>query len=279
MDALLLAAGLGNRLQPLTSVLPKCLMPIHGRPLLGLWLEMLQRGGIERVFINLHHLPSLVRDYVNASPYRDRVVFLEETELCGTAGTLKMFQHYFDSEELFLAHADNLTIFDVSEFRFEFHRRPIECVLTLMSFTTDDPQNCGIITLGDEGHVIKFIEKPTQNIGTLANGAVYIISLPEIMNVINGGESITDFSTQVLPRFVGRMNSYYNSVYHRDIGNVSALIAAQTEISDVAEANDLLLSVASYWDDTAARKITLKNFKESLLGIPLVPVEINWLTR
>ena len=55
MRALLLAAGVGSRLRPATDTLPKCLMPIAGRPLLGLWIETLLAAGVERLLLNLHH--------------------------------------------------------------------------------------------------------------------------------------------------------------------------------------------------------------------------------
>src|ERR1700674_1800341 len=86
--ALLVAAGIGSRLRPLTDVVPKCLIPINGRPLLGLWLEMLQEAGFDEVVVNLHHHADLVREYVWRSPYARLVTLVHEPELLGTGGTL-----------------------------------------------------------------------------------------------------------------------------------------------------------------------------------------------
>ena len=67
MRALLLAAGLGTRLRPLTNYLPKCLVPIHGRPLLDYWLETLLENGIEQVLINTHYMAPMVQQYLKKS--------------------------------------------------------------------------------------------------------------------------------------------------------------------------------------------------------------------
>lgn len=271
----MLAAGLGTRLHPLTTVLPKCLMPIHGRPLLGLWLEMLKQGGVNRVFVNLHYLSPLVREYVKSSPYSDIVKFLDEPELFGTAGTLSRFRGEFSSHELLMAHADNLTIFDVRQFRLAFETRPIPCALTMMTFDTDAPKSCGIVTLDDEGRVIEFVEKPQEYIGTLANGAVYIMDVNAVFDVLDAGENITDFSTQILPHFVGRMNSFHNQHYHRDIGTVAAIGDAQMEIAEIELAKTLLEGVGSYWQPRKDRQKLSRDFHIKLeqAGLPIRVIE------
>ena len=79
--ALLLAAGLGTRLQPLTDQWPKCLMPIGERPLLEYWLETLWRSGISEVLVNLHHLPEIVEIFLARPRFQDWVSGVKETEL------------------------------------------------------------------------------------------------------------------------------------------------------------------------------------------------------
>ena len=61
MKAVLLAAGVGSRLRPITDTIPKCMLDINGRPLLGIWLDKLARAGVDEVLVNLHHLPGVVR--------------------------------------------------------------------------------------------------------------------------------------------------------------------------------------------------------------------------
>ena len=87
--ALLLAAGLGTRLRPLTNVWPKCLMPIQKRPLLEYWLGVLKRTGINSALVNLHHHSEVVEEFLQQSCFRSWVCTVYEEELLGTAGTLR----------------------------------------------------------------------------------------------------------------------------------------------------------------------------------------------
>src|SRR6185436_15356190 len=112
MRALLLAAGLGTRLRPLTDSVPKCLVPVQGRPLLDYWLELLAPGGIERMLINTHYLPQQVRDFVARSRWREGITLVHEEKLLGTGGTVLANRAFFGAAAFMVAHADNLTRFD-----------------------------------------------------------------------------------------------------------------------------------------------------------------------
>src|SRR5579863_4066102 len=95
MRALLLAAGLGTRLRPVTDSVPKCLVPIQGRPLLDYWLELLLPAPIERVLVNTYYLADQVRAYHAASPWRARVDLVHEAVLFGTGGTVLANRGWF----------------------------------------------------------------------------------------------------------------------------------------------------------------------------------------
>ena len=124
MRALLLAAGLGTRLRPLTLTVPKCLVPIHGKPLLDYWLDHVFAAGIDRVLINTHWLADAVERHVAASPWRDRIDLVQEDELLGTAGTVAANRDWLGNDPFLLAHADNLTDFDVRNFAQRHAARP-----------------------------------------------------------------------------------------------------------------------------------------------------------
>ncbi|MBT6543216.1 MAG: NTP transferase domain-containing protein, partial [Rhodobacteraceae bacterium] len=113
MRALLLAAGLGTRLRPLTNTTPKCLVPIKGQPLLGIWLERLTQAGIGQFLVNTHYLAEQVEVFIQASPYRDQVTLVNELELHGTAGTLIANLDFFQGEDGLLIHADNYCLADI----------------------------------------------------------------------------------------------------------------------------------------------------------------------
>jgi mannose-1-phosphate guanylyltransferase len=229
LKALLLAAGLGTRLRPLTEVLPKCLMPINGEPLLGLWLERLCEAGATDIVVNLHHHAALVRDYVERSPFARHVTLAEEPQLLGTAGTLARHRDHFGSAPVLLAHADNLSLFDPRKFAAAHRARPAGAAMTMMTFVTDAPRQCGIVKLDAQGGVVEFHEKSPDPPGNLANAAVYIVEREVVDHARSLGRPVLDFSTEVLPHFVGHIHTFHNSLYHRDIGTVVDLIRAQFE--------------------------------------------------
>jgi mannose-1-phosphate guanylyltransferase len=236
LKALLLAAGLGTRLRPLTDVLPKCLMPINGTPLLGLWLARLCGAGITDVVVNLHHHAALVRAYVERSPFAAFVTLAEEPQLLGTAGTLTRHREHFAGAPVLFAHADNLSLFEPQQFAAAHRARAVTAAMTMMTFRTDTPRDCGIVRLDPHGTVIEFHEKTFDPPGDLANAAVYIVE-PEVIEYARS-RGASDFSTQVLPHFVGRIHTFHNSAYHRDIGTLAGLIRAQFEYPVACAASD-----------------------------------------
>jgi len=222
MRALLLAAGFGTRLRPLTNEIPKCLVPIKGKPLLGIWLENLTLAGFGPFLVNTHYLSEQVESYVQASPYANRVVFVNEPELLGTAGTLIANLDFFKDEDGLLIHADNYCLADLQNFLAAHKKRPAECLMTMMTFRTDSPSSCGIVELDGRGVVIGFHEKVSDPPGNLANGAIYILSR-EFARVLKTdfGET-SDFSTEILPKVMGQIFSYETESMFVDIGTLEA---------------------------------------------------------
>lgn len=226
MRAILLAAGLGTRLRPLTDTIPKCLVPIHGRPLLDYWLAMLTETGVSPILVNLHYFADRVREYIDGSGYRKQVSLVYEEELLGTAGTLLKNRSFFGDGPIMLIHADNLSRFDVRAFIERHSTRPAGCAITMLTFRTSAPESCGIVELDEEGIVQRFHEKVANPPGDLANGAVYILE-PEIGDFLAGlGKEVIDFSTEVLPHYLGRTYTFHNDIYHRDIGTMESYEAA-----------------------------------------------------
>lgn len=232
MRALILAAGLGTRLRPLTERVPKCLVPINGRPLLDYWLELLLAGGAcERVLVNTSWLAEQVRAYVAASPWRARIDLAHEESLLGTGGTVLANRAWFGPGPFLVAHGDNLTDFDVHAFIARHAARPAGAVITMMTFETDSPRSCGIVETDGQDLVIAFHEKVADPPGTRANGAVYIFE-PEVADFIAALDSpVVDLSTQVLPAFLGRIFTFHNAGYHRDIGTPESLARAEQDFA------------------------------------------------
>jgi mannose-1-phosphate guanylyltransferase len=227
MRALLLAAGLGRRLSPVTTTTPKCMVTIDRRPLLDYWLELLFESDIERALINTHWLAEQVVDYVRASRWSAKVDLVHEAQLLGTGGTVLANRQWFCGQPFLVAHADNLTDFDVSGLIAAHRAGPHP--ITMLGFRTDDPRSCGILECDDRGTVTGFHEKIDDPPGNLANGAVYVFD-PEVIDVIESLASTeVDLSTEIIPRFIGRMSCVETCGYHRDIGTPKSLRRARAE--------------------------------------------------
>ncbi|MDZ4726958.1 MAG: nucleotidyltransferase family protein [Leptospira sp.] len=229
MKALLLAAGFGTRLRPVTDRIPKCLVPINGKPLLEIWLELLEKADLSGIIVNLHYLPEKVINFLDNSKFKNRVTTVYEKELLGTAGTLLSNRQSYPSEAVILIHADNLSQFDIIDFIQSHNKRPIGCEITMMTFKTDLPKLCGIVESDAENRLIGFYEKVENPPGNLANGAVYIVEPSVIQFLISLNKEVIDFSTEVIPNYLGRIFLYENNTYHRDIGNLESYAIGQRE--------------------------------------------------
>ena len=227
--ALLLAAGLGTRLRPLTDQWPKCLMPIGDRPLLEYWLETLWKSGIRDVLVNIHYLPSIVQGFLDRPRFKGWVHSVSETELLGTAGTLQANADFFRGNKVLLIHADNWCQCQFSKF-LEFHQyeRPKGTLMTMMTFDTDTPETCGIVETDAKGVVQAFYEKLSNPPGTIANAAVYLLE-NKVLHLSKQYPEVRDFSTEVLPNFMGQIATWHNDQVHRDIGKLETLQQAQLD--------------------------------------------------
>ena len=230
MKALLLAAGFGTRLKPLTDIWPKCLMPIGGTPLLEYWIEAVRIMGANKAIVNTHYMADEVGAFLARPKFRGFVQPIYEADLLGTAGTLRANREYYEGEQVVLVHADNWCVCDFKDFA-EYHRfhRPEGTVMTMMTFTTDTPESCGIIDLDEDGVVKGYHEKPAHPASHHANAAVYILE-PEVIDWVSERKEISDFSTQVIPNFLGRIASWHNNGIHRDIGTPQSLKIAQGDL-------------------------------------------------
>tara|TARA_B100001063_G_C16624958_1_gene482678 strand:+ start:87 stop:863 length:777 start_codon:yes stop_codon:yes gene_type:complete len=226
MRALLLAGGEGTRLRPLTNKIPKCMMPINGRPLLDIWLQELKRTEIfSKVLINVHYKKEIVINYLLKSSWKDFVEITEEKELLGTAGTLFNNYNFFQDSDFFVAHADNLCITNLRDFIDCHNLRKNNTHLTMMLFKTNTPETCGIVELDDNNVVKKFFEKDREDHGNLANGAVFLFdkNLKDIIKEkINTDNAPLDISEDIIPLLLGKINVFLNNNIHIDIGNVTS---------------------------------------------------------
>lgn len=125
MKAMILAAGLGSRLRPLTDDTPKALLKVAGKPLLCWAIEKLAAAGVAEIIVNVHHHADKIERFLAGNPYPEIRFFIsdERAELLDTGGALKKAEHFFATkEDFFLYNADVLTALDLSEM-LDIHRK------------------------------------------------------------------------------------------------------------------------------------------------------------
>ncbi len=230
MKAILLAAGLGTRLQPLTHTIPKCLVPIQGKPLLAIWLDNLIATGFSEILINTHYLAEQVVRFVETSPHQNAITLVHEPALLGTLGTLKANQTFWQQEEVLIAHADNLCLCDWQSFLSAFKQRPKNCLGTLMLFNTDVPQVCGIVELDQRNLVQAFHEKVKNPPSNLANAAIYLFDQTLVEHIALLEQQADDISLHLIPTLMGQLNAWVNQGYLRDIGSLEQLQKANADM-------------------------------------------------
>lgn len=199
---MILAAGEGRRLRPLTNHLPKPMLPLAGRPLLEHTIIYLRENGITDLAINLHHLPQAVIDYFgDGSGWGVTLRYSVEEKLLGSAGGVKRIQDFFD--DIFIVYYGDL--FTQADLRpmIDLHRRS-GALATMGLYRVPDPWNRGIVELNDEQTITRFAEKPPRDeaFSDLANAGIYILE-PEVLDLIPAGQ-MYDFGHDVFPNMLAK---------------------------------------------------------------------------
>lgn len=232
--AILLSAGFGTRLRPLTNTLPKCLVPINGKPLLQIWLEQLTENGIEEFLINSHYLSEQVYEFIEKSEFKGCVKIFHEPELLGTLGTLKSTLGFWGNENVLVAHADNLCICSWTNFQQKFFSKSDDALGTMMVFNTDTPKSCGIIEYNDSGLITAFHEKVDNPPSNLANGAIYLFDSRVIQLIEHSTLQESDISLHLIPKLLRKLNFWQTDGYLRDIGCLASLAKAESDMRQIS---------------------------------------------
>ena len=229
MKAIILAAGLGTRLRPLTATTPKCLVPIDGVPLLELWLRECERARVEAVLVNTHHLAERVAEFA-AARRGIPVQLAYEPTLLGSAGTVAANWSFVDGDESFLVvYADNLTTFRLAEL-IAFHARHAQ-IASVALFRSPHPSACGIVEMQEDGLITGFWEKPANPPGNLANAGLYVFRR-EVRPYLPAEIPVhlpVDIGRSLMPALVGRAMGLPLHGYFIDIGTLENYYSAQAD--------------------------------------------------
>jgi mannose-1-phosphate guanylyltransferase len=198
--AMILAAGQGLRLKPLTKRIPKCMIPISDKPILEHTIEWLGKYGVNEIIINLYYLPKVVMDYFgNGERWGVRINYSLEEQLLGTAGGVKNVDWFFNGP-FFVWYGDNLSTCNLKRL-YQFHKAK-GGLGTIVLHQRDDVSQSGIVSLDGGDRIVRFQEKPQadQAFSNWVNAGIYVLE-PEVLNCIPS-RSVSDFAQDVFPHML-----------------------------------------------------------------------------
>jgi len=230
--ALVLAAGEGTRLRPLTLDRPKPMLPVAGRPVLEHIVHWLRAHGITKIAINLHHKPQAITDYFgNGRHFGVQVIYSFEESLLGTAGAARKLKDFLQGTFL-VVYGDVLTNLNLTTL-LEFHRHK-QGAITMALYRVDNPSACGLVGLDKNSRIIRFVEKPPPEevFTNMANAGVLVVESGVLSHV--PPNTFYDFGHNLLPDLLAKGVPLYGypipeTAYLIDIGTPESYWRAQQE--------------------------------------------------
>jgi mannose-1-phosphate guanylyltransferase len=213
MKAMVLAAGLGTRLKPITLQVPKPMVPVLDRPVMAHIVQLCERQGFDDLIANLHWLPDSIKGY-----FGDRLAYRYEEELLGTAGGIRNVADFFGDDLVVVVSGDALTDLDLNAL--VDRHRSTGGIGTLTVKRVPDTRGYGVVLHDETGRINGFQEKPdpAEALSDLGNCGIYCLD-PEIFDYFPK-EPFADWAEDVFPAllendvplYVHEIDDYWNDV-------------------------------------------------------------------
>lgn len=231
MKAVIMAGGFGTRIQPLTSSMPKPMIPLFNRPIMLHIVELLKKHDITDLVMLLFHQPEVIKKFFrDGSDFGVKITYVTPLQDMGTAGAVKAAEKYLN-ESFLVISGDLLTDFNLKKVM-DFHADN-KAMATITLTSVKDPLQFGVVITNKEKRIIQFLEKPGwgEVISDTINTGIYVLE-PEIFKYIPSGENF-DFSQDLFPRMLENKDplfGYPAKGYWRDIGNTDSYREAYHDI-------------------------------------------------
>ncbi len=222
-QAVILCAGLGTRLRPITDNIPKVMVPIAGKPLLEWHIEEFKKHGVKEFFINLHYLPDVVTNYFgDGSRWGVKITYNIEEKMLGTAGGVKSFEKDLD-EEFFVMYGDMFSLIDYSKMADTFRTKPADALGMMILGENDHPLDSDLAEINNESKFLKIHTKPHKKLPEKwkSMDAGFILRKKILKYIPDGVPYQIDH--QLLPDIVSRGEKFYGyetTDYLLDIGTI-----------------------------------------------------------
>ena len=236
MKAMVLAAGFGTRLQPLTRVLPKPMFPVLGRPLLSHTFDILESANITDVAVNVHHLPDFIINYFEKEKPPDlNLHFSREEKILGTAGGIKKMESFLEGGPFILINSDIITDIKLDKV-IDFHKKN-NSKLTLVVRQDISPEQYDSIEICKDGRIVHFVGASSMNIPGNTTRVMFTgiqIIEPEIFKRIPEGQ-FCGTTENIFPQMIQDEVPVYGYVYNgywKDMGNRENYLQVNSDALD-----------------------------------------------
>ena len=240
MRAIILAAGKSERLRGTVDNVPKPMVRIKGKPILEHNIEWLRSFGIKDIYINLHYLPDVVKNYFeNGDKWAVRISYSYESQLLGTAGAVRKIAEDYWSEELnntqiergierklknrstfLVIYGDNLFEYDLKKI-ISFHQVK-KGIATVAVYEKDDVTQSGVVLIDEDDKIVKFIEKPKSKpkkvVSHLVNTGIYVLELAVLSYIPQN--KLSDFGRDIFPEMIKKDEKMFGIIVK---GNLTAI--------------------------------------------------------
>ncbi len=231
MKAVIMAGGFGTRIQPLTSSIPKPMIPLFNRPIMLHIVELLKKHDITELVMLLYHQPEVIKKFFrDGSDFGVKITYVIPLQDMGTAGAVKAAEKYLN-ERFLVISGDLLTDFNLRKV-INFHNDN-KAMATITLTSVKDPLQFGVVITDKEKRITQFLEKPGwgEVISDTINTGIYVLE-PEIFTYIPEGENF-DFSQDLFPTMLANNDPLFGfpaKGYWRDIGNTDSYREAYHDI-------------------------------------------------
>ncbi len=234
LKAVIMAGGFGTRLRPLTSKIPKPMVPIMNKPMIEHIVWLLVRHGIKDIVVLVFYHPNVIRNFLgDGSQFGASIKYVKADSDYGTAGSVRNAYDLLKGSRILVISGDVLTDFDLNK-AVEYHEAK-KSKATLVLTHVPDPLRFGLVITEPDGKIVRFLEKPTwgEVFSDAVNTGIYVIE-PDVIEMIPYREEY-DFSKQLYPKMLKEgipLYGYSADGYWKDVGNLNEYLEAQLDCLD-----------------------------------------------
>ncbi len=235
MKAVIMAGGEGTRLRPITSQRPKPLSPALNVPIMEHIVMLLKQHNITEIIVTLHYLADEIEGYFgDGSEWGVKLIYSVEDTPLGTAGSVKQAEEHLNDDTFLIISGDALTDIDLTK-AIKYHKEK-QSQATIVLSHVPNPLEFGVVIIDDEGHIRRFLEKPSwgEVFSDTVNTGMYILE-PNIFRYMEMGKNY-DWSQDIFPQMLAESQPIYGYVmdndYWCDVGNLQQYREAQYTVLD-----------------------------------------------